>query len=334
MRVGLDIGGTKTEAVVLDDRGEIIARVRRPTGWGPDGVVETIRVIVAEVAQRGDLPRSAVSSVGIGLPGQVQDGHVSHAVNLGIEHLALEKVAQRALGVAVRIENDVKAAAWGASALLAARGEEGGSRSLAYVNLGTGIAAGFVLDGRLHRGSGGIAGEIGHLSVDPAGPLCRCGQRGCIEALAGGGAVAARWGKAVELPVLDVFDAADGGDPVALHVRADLARGVAAAVRTIVLALDVDTVILGGGIAALRERLLDRVVAELSESAATSAFLRSLALARRVELLPSGSPAAAFGAALVGADAHTADQRAMRAAHTTGDVKTAGPAEGEAVTSG
>ena len=101
----------------------------------------------------------------------------------------------------------------------------------------------------------------------------------------------------------DVFDAADAGDAAATALRDGLAYGVAAAVRVIVLATDVETVILGGGVTALGERLLSRVRATLDAGAAASPFMRSLRLSERVELLPAGSPAAALGAALIGAAA-------------------------------
>ena len=168
----------------------------------------------------------------------------------------------------------------------------------------TGIAAGFVNAGRLWRGAYGTAGEVGHICVDPRGPLCKCGQRGCIEAFSGGGALAERWGRPGALPVRDVFDGADAGDPVALALRDGFAFGVAAAVRVIVLSTDVESVVLGGGVSALGDRMLSRVVTELEARAAASPFLRSLHLADRVELLPPGSPAAALGAALLGADTH------------------------------
>ena len=135
---------------------------------------------------------------------------------------------------------------------------------MAYLNLGTGIAAGIVADGELWRGARGTAGEVGHISIDPNGPLCRCGQRGCIEALAGGGAIAERWGRPGALPVRDVFDAADAGDPLARELRSGLARGVAAAVRVLVLTADVDVVVLGGGVTALGDRLMADVAAELA----------------------------------------------------------------------
>lgn len=299
MRVGLDIGGTKTDAVAVDSAGTIVGRSRLETGWGADAVIwtvlEAVRTLIAQVAQPG-----AIESVGIGIPGQVEPGtgRVVHAVNLGVEELDLAAAVEPELGVPVRVENDVKAAALGAYALRHAGSNARGS--MAYLNLGTGIAAGIVAGGELWRGARGTAGEVGHISIDPRGPLCRCGQRGCIEALAGGGAIAERWGHRGALPVRDVFDAADAGDAGAGELRAGLARGVSAAVRVLVLTADVDAVVLGGGVSGLGRRLMADVTAELAASAETSPFMRSLRLDERVELLPAGSPAAALGAALVG----------------------------------
>lgn len=298
MRVGLDVGGTKTDAVAVSASGGIAGRVRLATGWGPDAVVQTILDAVAALAAEPGLQAETFTSIGVGIPGQVAPGgtRVLHAVNLGVDELDLAAAVEPALGgIRVRVENDVKAAAVGAHAL---RGMPG---SMAYLNLGTGVAAGYVFDGELWRGARGTAGEVGHVSVDPHGPVCRCGQRGCIEAFAGGAAIAERWGRPGALPVRDVFDAADAGDAGAVALRAGLAHGVAAAVRVLVLAADVDVVVLGGGLTALGDRLLGDVRRELGGSAAASPFLRSLRLDDRVELLPAGSPAAALGAALVGA---------------------------------
>jgi predicted NBD/HSP70 family sugar kinase len=296
MRIGLDVGGTKTDAVAVAADGAIAARVRLATGWGPDAVIRTVLDAVALLRRDLVLDERSLVSVGIGTPGQVVSGtgRVVHAVNLGIDELDLAAAVGPSLGVRVHVENDVKAAAIGAYALRGAGG------SMAYLNLGTGVAAGIVLDGALRRGARGTAGEVGHISVDPAGPVCRCGQRGCIEALAGGGAIAERWGRPGALPVRDIFDAADAGDVEARALRAGLARGVAAAVRVLMLTVDVDAVVLGGGLTALGARLRADVDAELTATADASAFMRSLRLAERVELLPAGSPAAALGAALIG----------------------------------
>lgn len=297
MRIGLDVGGTKTDAVAVSPAGDIVGRVRLTTGWGADEVVKTIRDAVAAVLREPGVNGDPLTAIGIGTPGLVEDGRrVLHAVNLGVDDLDLAGALEPVLGVPVRVENDVKAAALGAHAL---RG--GADRSMAYLNLGTGVAAGIVLDGTLLRGSRGTAGEVGHISVDPAGPLCRCGQHGCVEALAGGGSLAARWGQTGLHPVRDVFDAADAGDPAAIDLRAGLARGVASAVRILILSVDADVVVLGGGLTHLGDRLLDDARAQLRASAAASPFLSSLRLDERVECLPAGSPAAAMGAALVGA---------------------------------
>jgi predicted NBD/HSP70 family sugar kinase len=296
MRIGLDVGGTKTDAVALDDTGALVGRVRVPTGWGPAAVTQTIVDAVALLRRDAGIPADAVTSVGIGIPGQVEPGtsRVAHAVNLGVAELDLQAVVGLSLGAPVRVENDVKAAAVGAYAL------HGGTGSVAYLNLGTGVAAGVVQNGALIRGARGTAGEIGHISIDPNGPLCRCGQRGCIEALAGGGSIAQRWGRPGAHPVGDVFAAADAGDARARDLRTGLARAVAAAVRVLVLTMDVDGVVVGGGLTGLGEPLLADVSAELAASASASPFMRSLRLDERIELLPQGSPAAAVGAAIIG----------------------------------
>lgn len=301
VRVGLDVGGTKIDSVAVTVEGEILARHRRPTGWGDDAVVDGIVEAVGALTHDERVAGAAIDSVGIGIPGLVDPeiGRVLFAVNLGVESLDLADLVSDRLATPVRVENDVKAAALGAASL---RGVE---RSMAYLNLGTGVAAGVVIDGEIWRGSRGIAGEIGHLSVDPNGRLCGCGQRGCIETLCGGGALARAWDRPGSLPVRDILDAADAGDEHAAALRADLFRGAAAAVRALVLAADVENVVIGGGLTALGDRLRTGIRAALVAEAESSPFMRSLQLADRIDLLPAGSPAAAFGAALVGATTPT-----------------------------
>jgi glucokinase len=301
VRIGLDIGGTKTDAVAVSDSGEIIGRVRRPSGHGADAVVTGAVDSVRELRAETGFAFTDVRSVGIGIPGLVdaEHGRVLHAVNLGVESLDLAARASAELGVSVAVENDVKAAALGAASLL---GPEAAA-SMAYLNLGTGVAAGIVVGGRLWRGARGTAGEVGHISVDPDGHPCTCGQRGCIETLCGGGALARTWGRPGAFPVRDVFDAADAGDAEAVRLRTDFARGAAAAVRVLVLSCDVETVVIGGGITALGSRLSDLIRNALIDDATGVPFLRSLHLDERIEVLSSGSPAAALGAALVGVHA-------------------------------
>ncbi|UNK70012.1 ROK family protein [Microbacterium sp. H1-D42] len=294
MRIGLDVGGTKIAGIARADDGTVLAHVRRATGSGGDAVLTGILDAAGEL--RAQLADPDLRSIGIGIPGLVdaEAGLVVHAVNLGVESLAIAEHVQRMLGVPCFVENDVKAAALGAAALR----DDGAP--IAYLNLGTGVAAGIIVDGRIWRGARGTAGEVGHFVVDPNGRLCGCGQRGCIETLCGGGALARAWGGAGELPVKDILDAADAGDDVAIALRDDLFRGAAAAVRALVLSVDVEVIVIGGGLTALTGRLEPGIHAALRADAAQSSFLRSLRLDERIEMLPADSPVAAVGAALLG----------------------------------
>lgn len=297
VRIGLDVGGTKIDAVAVARTGEILGRLRRESGWGEHEVVANIVTAVRALAADTAFSVDDVDSVGVGIPGLVDAdaGRVLHAVNLGVESLDLAERAGDRLGVPFRVENDVKAAALGAAVLRDIAG------SMAYLNLGTGVAAGIVVDGRIWRGARGTAGEIGHLSVDPNGRECGCGQIGCIETFCGGGALTRAWGRPGALPVRDILDAAELGDAEAGALRADLFHGGAAAVRALVLSADVERVVIGGGLTALGDRLEAGIRSALRRDAESSAFMRSLHLDERIEMLPAGSPAAAFGAALVGA---------------------------------
>jgi predicted NBD/HSP70 family sugar kinase len=174
VRLGIDIGGTKTDAVAIDDEGGLAHRIRLTTGFGSVAVVETALTAVARISELTGLAAAGFDSIGIGIPGMVDraSGHVAHAVNLGLDRLELGGELAGRLGVGVRIENDVNAAALGAYHLMGLEG------TMAYLNLGTGLAAGIVVDGKLWRGARGIAGEIGHIPVDPQGPRVRAASGG------------------------------------------------------------------------------------------------------------------------------------------------------------
>ncbi|MGF0116188.1 ROK family protein [Promicromonospora sp. Marseille-Q5078] len=305
--VGLDIGGTKTLAVLLDADGTTVAQARLATERGPRGVVAGAARAARGVARQAGIDLADVVGIGVGMPGLVdpEAGTVRHAVNVGVdgEPLALAALLGDALGgIPVGLENDLNVAALGAAHLEAtATGTPRSQVDLAFLALGTGLAAGLVLDGELRRGFGGAAGEIGHVPVDPAGPECPCGQRGCLELYASGTAVDRLWPARTGRPApVELFEAAGRGVPAALEARDTYASAVAAAVRMLVLTVDVRHVVLGGGVAQLGEPLLDAVRAALVRESASSGFLGSLHLADRVRLAPGRVPVGAVGAAVVG----------------------------------
>jgi glucokinase len=291
-RFGLDVGATKVLGVVLDAQDGVVAEVREPSALGVDGVVATVAKVVDELRDlAGAEPRGPI---GVGVPGlvDVATGRVQHAVNLGLDESApLRDLLADRLDHPVVLENDVNAAALGAARVL-------GARDLALLSIGTGLAAGLVLDGVLRRGRHGAAGEIGHVPVDPAGRRCECGQVGCLETVASGSSVTRAWPATDLPPAVALFAAAAAGDRRALAVQRDLGAGVAAAVRTLCLTVDVECVVLGGGVAQLGEPLAEVVREALREQARGSAFLAALDLASRVVVVPDGVPVAAVGAAL------------------------------------
>lgn len=295
MRLGLDIGATKTLGLVLDDTGAIRAEVREPTEPGADGVVRTAARVVD--ALRASAGTALDGPVGVGIPGlvDVERGTVKHAVNLGLngDWVPLGDLLGERLGLPVVIENDVNAASLGAAAL-------SGEEDLVYLSIGTGLAAGLVLDGRLRRGVHGAAGEIGHVPVDPSGAVCQCGQRGCLETIASGSALAEAWPANDLPPAQALFAAAREGQARAIAVRDRFATGVADAVRVLCLAVDPASIVIGGGVSQLGEELREAVSAALRDQAVGSPFLASLELASRLRVVPAGHPVAAVGAALVG----------------------------------
>jgi predicted NBD/HSP70 family sugar kinase len=298
--IGIDIGGTKTLAVAVDDRAEVIASSLLATdATSPDSVVATgvhaARRVLAQLGATTD----EVRIVGAGVPGRVHHlrGTVVHAVNLGIgdEPLDLGRRLSDALGARVVLENDVNAAALGAVATVAPAGVD----DIAYLSVGTGVAAGLVLGGRLRRGAHGMAGEIGHLSIDPDGPPCACGQRGCLEQVASGAAIARMWpGDGETSPTQDLFRSAALGDARAIAIRDRLAQHLAGAVLMLVHTVDPDLVVIGGGVAEIGQPLRDALVSALEARAASVPFMRALRLSERVRLVPPDRPVGAIGAAL------------------------------------
>lgn len=298
MRIGLDIGGTKTEGVVLTESGEILEQCRVATGYGPEAVVDTAVDVITRLAAGSGTAIAELSSIGVGIPGSVDSarGVVSHALNLGLHQLPLGQTLAERLGAPVRVENDVNAAALGAFHLL----DQAADASMAYLNLGTGLAAGLVLRGELWRGARGTAGEIGHILVDPLGPPDADDQNGALEVMASGSGVARQWSLNGDSSVTGLFDAADAGNPEAIVIRDRLFDGVAASVRILVLTVDIELVVIGGGVSRLGDRLLDGVHSVFDGWSQQSPFIESLELASRLRFLPDGAPVAALGAAYLG----------------------------------
>ena len=281
--LGVDVGGTKVLGVRME-RGRIVGEARLPTPHGLGGpqpadvvgtdVVDAVAGVVEALADPADgTPPGAAMPVGVGVPGMVdRRGVLRFAPNLPAAAGAdVGGLLRRRLGrTAVLVENDATLAVLAEHQLGAARGVD----HVLLVTLGTGIGGGLVIGGQVQTGAHGFAGEIGHLVVDPSGPLCPCGRRGCWERYASGGglgrlareaAYAGRLGEVVELAGGDpesvrgehVTRAAGEGDPGALAVLAQLGWWVALGLANLVAVVDAALIVLGGGLAAAGDNLLE-----------------------------------------------------------------------------
>ncbi|HEV2760128.1 MAG TPA: ROK family protein [Acidimicrobiales bacterium] len=266
--VGVDLGGTKCLAVALEG-GAVVDECRVPTPAGETALLDALAGVATSVGAGPD-----VVGVGVGVPGLVdRSGALRFAPNLpGVVDLDIKAELERRLGGQVRVDNDATCAAWGERQVGAARGYD----DVILVTLGTGIGGGIVAGGALMRGANGFAGEIGHMVVDPDGPDCPCGQRGCWERFASGGglgrlaqqAVAdGRAGHVLALAGGDpgrvrgehVTAAAAEGDPEAHAVLARLGWWVALGLANLANAFDPQAFVLGGGLIEAGDLLLGPV---------------------------------------------------------------------------
>ncbi len=295
--LGLDIGGSKIEGVVLDEEARVEARARLPIATGIEGVLDTAMAVIDELAKQTGRSAETFGTLGVGVPGQVDrtTGTVRHAYNLGVDELALGPALHERTGLPVSVDNDVTAAAFGAAHLMELDG------TVVYLNLGTGLAAGIVVDGQPQRGANGFAGEIGHLPISPLQRQCPCGQRGCLETVASGSALKAHWPTGGEHPGRTLMAAIASGDDTARAEFDHLVWGASSAIRVLGLTIDPDAIVIGGGLRLLGAPLFEGILFTLEEWGVQSPFVGELRLGHRVQLLADDSPAAAVGAALASA---------------------------------
>jgi len=305
--VGVDIGGTKCLAVALAGN-RVVAEGRVATPDGGAAVLDAIASLVVEVA--GARPLAAL---GAGMPGLVdRDGVLRFAPNLpGVTGLPVRAELEARLGIPVRVDNDATCAAWAERAMGAATGLD----DVVLITLGTGIGGGVITAGRLTRGANGFAGEVGHMVVDPTGPPCPCGQRGCWERYASGSGLARLAREAAEAGGATAVLAMAGGDPAAIHgehvTAAALAgdpdaQGLVAALgwwvglglANLANVLDPEAFVVGGGLVAMGDLLLEPV------RVAFASLLQGRAFRPAIPVVPAalGPRAGAIGAGCLGAE--------------------------------
>ena len=258
--LAIDLGGSQARVAVANSSLELSARLSEPTDHtrGPEGVVEQLTRLCRLSCAEGRISLTDLTRVVIACPGPLdsREGIVFNPPNLlGWNRVHLRDMMQSALGAPVLLVNDANAAAFGEFHFGAGRG----CRNLVYLTISTGIGGGVVVDGVLLEGTSGSGGELGHMTIDRDGPLCPCGNIGCLEALGSGRAIARRYAEALaasgqpaveEPPVSarEVARLAACGDSLAGEVFQDAARAVGTGVVNCVNIFNPEVVVLGGGL--------------------------------------------------------------------------------------
>ena len=290
--IGVDLGGTKVKVAVVDAEGKVHQELRQPTNvaGGPDRIIADIVGMVRQVREQG--PSYVLAGLGVGVAGQItpDTGVVRSSPNLNWREVPFRDRLQAALNLPVVVTNDVRAATWGEWL----HGSGQGVDDLICLFIGTGVGGGVVSGGRMLSGCTNTGGEVGHLTTDLNGPRCSCGNRGCLEALVGGWAIARRAREAIQgapeagkallqaaglkepvapdgLTAKVVAEAARAGDPLARTIVDGVARALIAGTVSLVNAFNPCRLILGGGVMQGLPELMDRIDRGIRQSALKAA---------------------------------------------------------------
>lgn len=303
--IGIDIGGTKTAVAHIQENGTVLKKMIIPTNVtaGPNGIKNDVVHAIKDLKKDSkDLP----VGIGVGIAGQVssETGIVHFAPNLNWHHVPLKTDLEQIFNLPIAVINDVRAVTFGEWKFGAGKNCD----DLVVIFVGTGIGGGIVSNGTLVKGTNNAAAELGHLTIDYRGERCTCGNQGCLEAIAGGWAIAKRAQEIVKSHPIEgkkilelakgeiisartVINAADAGDLLAKKLLQEVAEALIAGTVSIVSALNPRRVIFGGGVISGAPWLVD-VIGEGVKKKALKA------LSENLEIVPSqlGADAGVIGA--------------------------------------
>jgi glucokinase len=257
MLAGIDLGGTQVRVALARSDGRLVASIKTKTNLLP-----TPQAMVDWAATEIDRHRGRekVRSITIAAPGPIdlKRGVLVNPPNLPWQNVPLVALMGHATGAKVHLANDADMAGLGEFHHGAGRG----TKNMVYITWSTGVGGGLIIDGKLHRGAHGTAGEVGHIIIDPNGPLDNCGQRGCLEAFVSGTALARETGR----PAAELFASAKRGDRSAHAVVEKAARYMGIALISLTNALDPEMFVVGGGVSRSWSLIYPMMIATLRSS--------------------------------------------------------------------
>jgi len=323
--IGLDVGGTKVAGGVVNGAGDVMERLalRRAPGSHREEVVEDLIGAISEL-----MGRHHIDAIGIGAAGLIDwpEGHIRWAPSNGYDNLSLRSIIEEATSIPTIVDNDAHVATWAEANLWS----DGPQRHLAVLTVGTGLGAGLLLDGRLYRGSSGIGAELGHILVDKhSKAICSCGMTGCLESLASGtalgregraaaqsnpgGLLARMAGGPQNVTGETVYEAARRGDTTSLELFAQLGYWLGVGAATLVTLLDLELIIVGGGLAVAGDLFIE----PMREAMTRHAFATRHRTLPKIALARLGPDAGWIGAGMLSLE-HLRQSRVNGAGVATG----------------
>lgn len=310
--IGLDVGGTTFKAGVVTEDGRIVHKDAMPTGIERpyQEIIADMAGLCKKVAADAGIPMSEIKSIGVGVPGLFDNktGMIPFCTNLGWHDIPFVAEMKKHLDTPVFGDNDATVAGLAESVA----GVSAGIRDCVFLTLGTGVGGGIIIDGKPYSGAHGCGSEIGHMMIKMGGELCTCGNYGCFERYASATAIIREARKAVtehpessmlaacggdpeKLNAKIVIDAAKAGDETAKTVFDGYVHALAVGIINIINMIDPEVIVLGGGVSAAGEFLLDAV----REAVKPMVFFKTMPYAR-IELAQLGNDAGIIGAAMLG----------------------------------
>ena len=310
-RIGIDVGGTNVKIALVDGDGKIIYSNSVPTyaQMGYEYTVNNIKQAIKDLMKETNTESKDIQGIGFDFPGQVdcKTGVVKNAPNIpGWVNVPIAQMIEDEFHIPTRIDNDVRCAALGELKFGAGRGCE----NFVCITVGTGIGSGLVINGKVVRGAANAAGEIGHIKLQMEdGPLCGCGDSGCLEAFASGPSIVAmaqeylKGGKSAkfrelagdgEITPYIVAKAAEAGDPVAKRIFEKMGYYIGMGLTSVINLLNPEKIIIGGGVAECGDLLLDPIRRTIND--------RAMKVQREsVEIVPAelGNSAGVIGASML-----------------------------------
>jgi glucokinase len=311
MRIGIDIGGTKIIAGIVDEKGSVILtkRILTDIAKGYEGIRDDIIILIQEVLQGAGVEKNTIEQIGIATAGQIEKGSckILFSPNLGWHNVALRDDIEKAINVRTHIENDVNAATYGEWKF----GLKGVPKDVLGIFIGTGIGGGLIFDGKLYRGFSNVGAEVGHTILNPYGYPCNCGNSGCFEAYCGGWYIVERVKKMIQegykgkigdilngnianLHAGTIEEAYLLGDERCASVWQEVVEYLGTGIASLVNLLNPEIVVLGGGVIYGTKHLIDDMKVVLKKRAMAES-LKGL----RIEKAKLGESAGIIGAAFV-----------------------------------